>query len=97
MDQGIAGACAASGRRMRIAYAALGLACALVLTGCGGDGGSHDDSAPGATPSAPGHTVHVGRHGRPRSGGTGSGGPDATGVPAGRLEGSWLTTAGARP
>lgn len=96
VDQGIAGACAASGRRMRIAYAALGLAGALVLTGCGGDGGSHDDSAPGATPSAPATPSTSAATAAPGSGGTGSGGPDATGVPAGRLEGSWLTTAGGK-
>ncbi|MGY3203187.1 hypothetical protein [Streptomyces sp. TE5632] len=92
VDQGIAGACTVSGRRMRIAYAALGLAGALVLTGCGGDGDSRGDSAPSVTPSTPSITN------TPDSGGTGSGsgGSDATGAPAGKLEGSWLTTAGGK-
>ncbi|WP_406726238.1 hypothetical protein WJ438_18495 [Streptomyces sp. GD-15H] len=70
---------------MRIACAAMGLAGALVLTGCGGDGGSGDDSVPSATPS----TTTAPESG----GGTGSGGSDASSAPAGELEGSWLTTA----
>ncbi|MEV0689863.1 hypothetical protein [Streptomyces sp. NPDC050388] len=95
MDQGIAGARTAAGRRTRIAYAALGLAGALVLAGCGGGGGdgdSRDDSATGATPSTPATTT------APASGGTGSGsgGSDATGAPAGKLEGSWFTAAGGK-
>lgn len=92
VDQGIAGACTVSGRRTRTAYAVLGLAGALVLTGCGGAGDSRDDSAPSAAPSTSAPTT------APESGGTGSGsgGSDATGVPAGKLEGSWLTTAGGK-
>ncbi|MBL3670977.1 hypothetical protein JL475_34530 [Streptomyces sp. M2CJ-2] len=82
-----------SGRRTRIACAALGLAGALVLTGCGGDGDSRDDSAPSTTPSTPSTAATTTA---PESGGTGSGGSDATGVPAGKLEGSWLTTAGGK-
>ncbi|PWI11699.1 hypothetical protein DIZ27_06180 [Streptomyces sp. NWU339] len=71
----------------------MGLAGALVLAGCGGDGDSRDDSATGATPSTPATTT------APEFGGgtgSGSGGSDATGAPAGKLEGSWLTTAGGK-
>ncbi|MGW5973709.1 hypothetical protein [Streptomyces sp. NPDC055186] len=92
MDQGIAGACTASGRRMRIAYAALALAGALVLTGCGGDGDSRSGSAPSTTPSAPAAPA------APTTPGSGSdaGGAEATGVPTDELEGSWFTTVGGK-
>lgn len=97
VDQGIAGACTASGRRMRIAYAVLALAGALVLTGCGGDGDSRGGSAPSTTPSAPAAPAAPTT---PGSGGAGSGsddgGAEATGVPTDKLEGSWFTTVGGK-
>ncbi|MGA5552669.1 hypothetical protein [Streptomyces pseudogriseolus] len=72
-------------RRARWALAAVGLAGALTLTACGGDGdGGSDDSAGTPTPSVT-RTADSG-------GGTGgTGGSD--GAPAGDLQGSWLTTA----
>ncbi|WP_442695847.1 hypothetical protein [Streptomyces pseudogriseolus] len=73
--------------RARRALAAVGLAGALTLTACGGDGGGDggsDDSAGTPTPSVT-RTADSG-------GGTGgTGGSD--GAPAGDLQGSWLTTA----
>ncbi|MFF5345528.1 hypothetical protein ACH46L_09745 [Streptomyces althioticus] len=66
---------------MRRAAATAGLAGALTLTACGGDGGS-DDSTATPTPSAT----------RTADSGGGTGGSDATGAPAGDLQGSWLAT-----
>ncbi|MFE7812954.1 hypothetical protein ACFU5P_13480 [Streptomyces sp. NPDC057433] len=82
-----------SRRRVRLAVAAAGLAGALALTGCSSDGDSGDDpSTPTAAPSAP-------ADGDPDGGTEGTDEPDgsdASGAPAGELEGSWLTTADGR-
>ncbi|MET7291421.1 hypothetical protein ABZS79_04550 [Streptomyces griseoloalbus] len=61
----------------------MGLTGALALTACGGDGSDDSDEST-ATPS-PSATATA------DSGGTGGSG--ASGAPAGKLEGSWLTTA----
>jgi hypothetical protein len=62
----------------------VGLAGALVLTACGGDGSDDsDDSSTGPTPSA---TATA-------DSGGGTGGSGTSTAPAGELEGSWLTTA----
>lgn len=68
-------------RRARWTVAAVGLAGALTLTACGGDGDGSDGSS--ATP-APSVT-------RTADTGGGTGGSDK--APAGDLQGSWLTTA----
>lgn len=77
-----------SRRRVRLAVAAMGLAGALVLTGCSSDSDSGDDSTPSAETSA--------SDGADPDGGTGgtdeTDGSDASSAPAGELEGSWLTT-----
>ncbi|MEF9905450.1 hypothetical protein [Streptomyces sp. P9-A2] len=83
-----------SRRRIRLAVAATGLAGALVLTGCGSDSDSGDDSTPSAEPSASASADPDGGTGG--TGGTdgpdGPDGPDTSNAPAGELEGSWLTT-----
>ncbi|MER7487209.1 hypothetical protein ABTY20_15140 [Streptomyces sp. NPDC126497] len=62
----------------------MGLAGALALTACSGDGsGDPDGSAAGPTPSAAASA----------DSGGGTGGSAAGTAPAGALEGSWLTTA----
>lgn len=69
-------------RRIRLAAAAVCLAGAFGLTACSdGDGGSDDSAAPTASAT------------RTADSGGGTGGSDASGAPAGDLEGSWLTTA----
>ncbi len=73
-------------RRARVAAAAVGLAGALVLTACGGDGSGDPDDSASPTPSA---TATA-------DSGGGTGGSGASGAPAGELEGSWLTTAGGK-
>jgi hypothetical protein len=67
---------------VRVAAAAAGLAGALVLTGCSGDGDSGDDPASGPAPSATAST---------ETGGPGAE-PDAGGAGSGELAGSWLAT-----
>ncbi|MFD3731813.1 hypothetical protein [Streptomyces sp. NPDC058632] len=78
-----------SRRRVRLAVAATGLAGALALTGCGSSDSGDGSSTPTATPSASADADPDGRTG----GADGTGGSDASGAPAGELEGSWLTTA----
>ncbi|WP_255310807.1 hypothetical protein [Streptomyces viridosporus] len=85
---------AASRRRVRTVAAAVGLAGALVLTGCSGDGGSGEDSATPAPPATATPGTGSGTGGSGTGGGTG--GSDARTAPAGALEGSWLATAGGR-
>ncbi|GAB2862783.1 hypothetical protein GCM10027074_32470 [Streptomyces deserti] len=67
--------------------AAAVVAGALVLTACGGDGDTGDDSAASPSPSA---TASSGP-----GGGTG-GGSGASASPSGALEGSWLATTGGK-
>ncbi|MFF9217389.1 hypothetical protein [Streptomyces viridosporus] len=97
---------------MRTVAAAVGLAGALVLTACSGDGGSDEDSAAPApsataTPDTGGGTGGSGTGGGTGGSGTGggtggsgtgggTGGSDARTAPAGALEGSWLATAGGK-
>jgi hypothetical protein len=72
-----------SGRRMRVAAAAVSLVGALVLTACSSD--SDADSTDGSSPSASAAT------GAETGGGTG--GTEGATSAAGDLKGSWLTTA----
>ncbi|MFJ8047545.1 hypothetical protein [Streptomyces luteogriseus] len=66
---------------VRVAAAAAGLACALVLSACSSDGDSGDDSAPSTAPSAS------------ASAGTGDDSGSGSGESAGgELAGSWLAT-----
>ncbi|MEV5932099.1 hypothetical protein ACIQCD_11200 [Streptomyces sp. NPDC093250] len=80
------GARRARSRRARVAAAAVGLAGALALTACSGDGSGGSDDSASPTPSA----TATG------DSGGGTGGSGASGAPAGKLEGSWLTTAGGK-
>ncbi|MFF3451325.1 hypothetical protein ACFYXJ_29745 [Streptomyces sp. NPDC002667] len=67
-------------RHARIAAATAGLAAALVLTGC--SSGSDDSGTPSSGPSA--------------SATDGTGGDSGTPSGGGKLQGSWLTTAGGK-
>ncbi|MCX2927877.1 hypothetical protein [Streptomyces sp. NEAU-W12] len=82
---------------MRLTVAAAGLAGALALAGCSSDGDSGDaSSTPTATPSAPADADPDGGTEGGTEGTDEPDGPDASGAPAGELEGSWLTTADGR-
>ncbi|MER5382177.1 hypothetical protein ABT040_18160 [Streptomyces sp. NPDC002688] len=72
-------------RQARTAAAAVGLAAALALTGC--SGGGDDSGDPSASPSASASA----RDGAGTGGGSGS-----TSSAGGKLQGSWLTTAGGK-
>ena len=72
-------------RHARAAAVTAGLAAALVLTGC--SSGSDDSGDPSANPSA------SATDGAGTGGGSGSGAPSAAG---GKLQGSWVTTAGGK-
>ncbi|GCB47159.1 arginine/ornithine antiporter arcD [Streptomyces sp. NL15-2K] len=73
---------------MRVAAAAAGLAGALVLTACSGDGGSEDEAS--AAPSSPDTSASASAETGGGSGGSdGSGGSKAA---SDGLEGSWLAT-----
>jgi hypothetical protein len=74
-----------SGRRVRVAAAAVSLAGALVLTACSSDSGPDSNSTDGSSPSASATT------GGATGGGTGGANGSASG--SGGLKGSWLTTA----
>jgi hypothetical protein len=69
-------------RRVRVAAAAAGLAGALVLTACSGDGGSEDEATAG--PSSPDTSASA-------SAETGGGSGGSTAASDG-LEGNWLAT-----
>ncbi len=71
-----------SGRRVRLAAAAVSLAGALVLTACSSDGDSDSDATGSSSPSASRTT------GAETGGGTGG-----SASASGELGGSWLTTA----
>ncbi|MER5470348.1 hypothetical protein [Streptomyces sp. NPDC002685] len=72
-------------RQASIAAAALGLAAALVLTGC--SSGDDDAGDPSASPSQSASAT--------KGAGTG-GGSGSTSSAGGKLQGSWLTTAGGK-
>jgi hypothetical protein len=72
-------------RRVRVAAAAAGLAGALVLTACSGDGGSEDEASTG--PSSPDTSASASAE----TGG-GSGGSGGSTAAADGLEGNWLAT-----
>ncbi|MFF8672659.1 hypothetical protein [Streptomyces sp. NPDC015242] len=73
---------------VRVAAAAAGLAGALALTGCSGDGDSGDDAGSGSSPSATAPSATGG----PDSGTDTGADPGSTGEGAGELAGSWLAT-----
>ncbi|MGW3666153.1 hypothetical protein [Streptomyces sp. NPDC005141] len=70
-------------RQARTAGAAVGLAAALMLTGC--SSGGDDSGDPSASPSA-----------SPTDGAGTGGGSGNTSAAGGKLQGSWLTTAGGK-
>ncbi|GGX12281.1 hypothetical protein [Streptomyces lomondensis] len=75
---------------VRVAAAAAGLAGALLLTACSGDGGSGGDSAAGPSPS-PSATASAGTGGSDSGSDSGSG-SGSGGSASGELAGSWLAT-----
>lgn len=70
---------------MGVAAAAAGLAAALVLTGCSGDGGDSEAKEPSAAPTAT-DTAEAG---------SGGGSGDSSGAET-KLQGNWLATTGGK-